>query len=415
MNIFREIPPTAGFPLYAKDFLSLLIPKKCKGSLEEDFKNYLNVNYAQVTYSGTAAFYLILEGLKELSPKKTVIIPSYICPLLPLAIKRAGLKVGVCDINRDDFNFNLAELEDLCSKDNDILAIVPTHLAGIPLDFEAIERVVKRYGIFIIEDCAQSLGATYKGKKVGTWGDFAFFSLCRGKGLTIYEGGVLVVNKKEYFATIDHKIKQLVKKNFFSEALKIFELFGYWIFYRPFLFWFVFRLPQIFWNWQGKEYKALTEYFTLDFPIHEVSKIRKLIGCNIFNRLDEEIKQQRQKALFYIERLTGIKGIRVIQEGAGTRATYPYLTLVFDDVDKRKKALKALKNSGLGVSIIYAEAITDYDYLKNIVGEKACPAARDLAQRQITLSTSTFLEKKDLELIVHKIKNLSAFVENYGC
>lgn len=406
MSIFREIPPTAGFPLYPKDFLSLLIPKKQEGSLEGDFKNYLNVNYVKITYSGTAAFYLILEGLKELSTKKTVIIPSYICPLVPLAIKRAGLKVEACDINRNDFNFNLTELDDLCSKNKDILAIVPTHLAGLPLDFDPIERIVKRYGIFIIEDCAQSLGAIYKGKKVGTLGDFAFFSLCRGKGLTIYEGGALVVNKKEYTAIVERKVEELAKKNFFSERLKVLELFGYWIFYRPFLFWFVFGLPQNFWNWQGKPYKALTEYFTPDFPVHEVSKIRKLIGHNSFNRLDGEIDRQRQKALFYIERLTDVKGIMVIQEGAGTRATYPYLTLVFDDVDKRKKALELFKNSGFGISIVYREAITDYGYLKNIVGGKESPAARDLAKRQITLSTNKFLEKKDLELIVQKIKSL---------
>ena len=406
MNIFREVPPTAGFPLFAKDFLSLLIPKNRKGSLEEDFKNYLKVGYARITCSGTAAFYLILEGLKQLSAKKTVIIPSYICPLLPLAIKRAGLKVEVCDINRDDFNFNLRELEDLCSRNNDALAVVPTHLAGIPLDFEAVEKIVKRYGIFIIEDCAQSLGATYKGKKVGSLGDFAFFSLCRGKGLTIYEGGVLIANRKEYFAAIDRKIKELVEKNFFCEGLKVFELFGYWIFYRPFLFWFVFRLPQLFWDWQGKPYRALAEYFTLDFPVHQVSKIRKLIGCNTFNRLDREINRQRQKALFYIERLSEIKGVRVIQEGGQARATYPYLTLVFDDVNKRTKALRSLKHSGLGASIIYTQAITDYDYLKNTVPAKTSPAAGDLAKRQMTLSTSAFLEKKDLESVVQKIKNL---------
>ncbi len=176
MGILREIPPTAGFPLYAKDFLSICLQKNREGTLEEDFRRYLNVPYAKLTYSGTAAFYLILESLKKVSAKKTVIIPSFVCPLLPLAIHRAGLRVKVCDINKDNFNFDSPKLEALCLN-NDILAIVPVHLAGIPVDFEGIKQIAKDRRIFIIEDCAQALGAAYKDKKAGTVGDFSFFSV----------------------------------------------------------------------------------------------------------------------------------------------------------------------------------------------------------------------------------------------
>ena len=233
MSIFREIPPTAGFSFLLKDLFSIFSKQ---GSLEDDFKHYLNVPYVSVTYSGTSAFYIILESLKELSSKQTVIIPSFICPLVPLAIKRAGLKIEVCDINRENFNFDIRQLQEICTKNSDILAIVAVHLAGIPVDFDQIKQIAQNYKIFIIEDCAQSLGAIYKGKKVGALGEFSFFSLCRGKGLTIYEGGVIVTKQKEYSAIINSTIKKLTKNDLFSETLKVSELFGYWIFYRPSLF-----------------------------------------------------------------------------------------------------------------------------------------------------------------------------------
>jgi dTDP-4-amino-4,6-dideoxygalactose transaminase len=406
LSVLREIPPTAGFPLYAKDFLSIFLKKNRQGSLEEDFKNYFDAPYAKVTYSGTAAFYLILESLKGSSSRKTVIIPSFICPLVPLAIHRAGLRVAVCDINKDNFNFDSRQLQALCLQNDDILAIVAVHLGGIPIDFEEIKQIAKKNKIFIIEDCAQSLGAVYKDRKVGTLGDLSFFSLCRGKSLTIYEGGVIITKKESNSVKIDATIERIVNNDFFSESLKILELMGYWIFYRPQLFWWAFRLPQIYWDSRGEHLKALTEYFTIDFPLHKVSKIRKSIGHVTFARLEKEIYKQRQKASRYIENLKDIPGIKLITESPGTRATYPYLTLLFNDPIKCKKAKEIFRNSGLGVFQIYAMAITDYDYLKGMVKNKDCPNARSLAQNHITLTTSTFLRNKDLNSVLDIIKLL---------
>ena len=406
MSIFREIPPTAGFPLYLKDLLSPLKTSPEDDFLEDDFRQFLDVGYARITCSGTAAFYLILESLKKISDKRKVIIPSYVCPLIPLAIKRAGLEVVICDINKNDFNFHLFELEDFCLSNSDILAVLAVHLAGIPLDFDTIDSVAKKHGIFIIEDCAQSLGAVYRGRKVGTLGDFSFFSLCRGKGITIYEGGVVVANKKEYSALIDEAMEKLVKDDFISETILMLEMIGYWIFYRPSFFWFVFSLPQIFWNWRKDKVRALSEYFSINFPVHNVSRARKTIGHSQFCRLEDGIRKQRQKAFSYVEKLEGVKGMKVVKELPDTQATYPFLTVILDDAVKKEKALKSLESSGYGISEIYAYSIYDYDYLKDIIPAGNCPNGRYMAQREITLSTSKFLKESDLNSVVNILANL---------
>ncbi|MFA5177492.1 MAG: DegT/DnrJ/EryC1/StrS family aminotransferase [Candidatus Omnitrophota bacterium] len=406
MNLFREIPPTAGLPIYTRELALALRKRNPRGSLEEEFKNYLGVPYAAVTYSGTAAFYLILEALKTLSPKKTLIIPSFICPLIPLAVKRAGLKVVVCDINRDNFNFEAGQLRELCSRHrNDLLAIVPVHLAGIPADIATLQKIARENRAFIIEDCAQSLGALYQGQKTGTRGDFGFFSLCRGKGLTIYEGGVLVC-KPEFIPAVSAAIKCFAKDARFPESLKVLELFGYWIFYRPLLFWFAFRLPQIFWEIQGRTEKAFIEYFTADFPLHKVSGIRKRLGQAMFPRLETAIAKQRLLASAYIAGLKDAAGIKLITEAAGDSSNYPYLTLLFNESAKRDQALHIFKDSGLGVSRIYLAAITDYDYLKSIVGDQPCPNARYIARNHLSLTTSTFLKPEELSLVIEKIKKI---------
>ena len=400
MSIFKEIPPTSGFPLYLNDFLSSF---NTGPSLEDDFKNYIGLDYACVTYSGTAAFYFILETIKDLSPKKTVVIPSYVCPLVPLAIKRAGLKIEVCDISNNRFDYDYQELANICTNKDDILAVVAVHLAGLPLDLDSLKKITEDKKIFLIEDCAQSLGAEYNGIKTGALGDFSFFSLCRGKGLTIYEGGVAATNKKEYSAALDNKINLLAGEAGISEALKIWELFGYWFFYRPQLAWFIFRLPQLFWQLEGNKLKAVREYFEEDFPIHKVSKFRKSVGHSAFLRLEQEIIKQREKAAFYLGRLKEIDGVAAVEESPGTKATYPYLALVFHEPGKREAALKALSHYGLGVSQVYAYAITDYDYLKAVVPYKDCPNGRSLAERAITLSTSTFLCDKEMDSVITKL------------
>jgi len=374
--------------------------------LEEDFKRYLGASSALLTCSGTAAFYLILETIKKLSNKKTVVIPAFICPLIPLAIKRASLKVEVCDTNAHNFDFDTGKLKSICEENNDILAILAVHLGGLPADLDALKEIAKIKNAFIIEDCAQSLGARYHDKETGTLGEFSFFSLCRGKGLSIYEGGIAVSNLAGYAQLLNDTAKKIIYQNILSECLKITELFAYSVFYRPSLFWLAFRLPQIFWQIRDEPIRAMGEYFTLNFPVHEVSAFREYAGHMNFSYLNEKINAQRKKAGVYLDGLKNISGIKPIVEQEQTKANYPYLTLILENIQKRNSALDFFKNSGLGISRVYLYAITDYDYLKNIIPDADCPNSRGLAERTITLSTSSFLKETDLENIIGKLKKL---------
>jgi len=406
LSLIREVPPTAGWPIETRSLIPPLFKKLPKGIMQEEFKKYLNAPSALLTYSGTAALYLILESLKELSVKKTVVIPAFVCPLVPLAIKRAGLKIKPCDTNPDNFDFDIDKLRGICSKDKDVLAILAVHLAGVPLELKSIKEIAGKNNIFIVEDCAQSLGAEYQGSKTGSIGEFSFFSLCRGKGLTIYEGGLAITNKAEYAQLLKNTSKRIFRTDIFSESLKIAELFAYSIFYRPALFWFAFRLPQIFWQMRNDPVRAMGEYFELDFSTHKISAFREYIGYLNFHRLNKEINKQREKADFYLKGLKGVTGIQPITELAQTKASYPYLAIILDTPGKRNAALKIFKNSGLGISQVYLKAITDYDYLKGIIPEANCENARKLAQQTITLSTSSFLKESDLTKIVNNLKGI---------
>ncbi|MBF0618667.1 MAG: DegT/DnrJ/EryC1/StrS aminotransferase family protein [Candidatus Omnitrophica bacterium] len=401
MSFWREIPPTAGLPVSIRDIAAFFSKERDGGSLERDFTSFLDVAYTRVTCSGTAGLYFIAETLKALSPKRTVIIPAFTCPLVPLAIARAGLKVQVCDIRKDNFDIDATELERLCRENNDILAVVVNHLGGLPSDMEAIAGIVQNRGILIVEDCAQSLGAEYKGRKVGTFGDFAFFSMAAGKGLTMYEGGVVTAKLSNHARLLDQNIDALERKDPWEEAKRITGLCGYAVFYRPSLFWFVYRLPEIFWQWAGHKMKALSEDFASDFPIQKVSLFRKFIGHRNFHTLESAIGSQRQKAEVYKKALQRYPGIIVVQEAPGARATYPYVAVIVDAADP--VAMQPLEEMGIGLSRSFSRAVPDYEDLKGVVLPGACPNARFMAAHLWTFSTSQFMRPDDIQKVSDRV------------
>ncbi len=196
---------------------------------------------------------------------------------------------------------------------------------------------------------------------------------------------------------------------FVMEARRILELLGYGLFYRPLLFWFVFTLPQLYWSRRGDDIKALREDFDSKFPVHAVSGFRQAAGHIAFSRIAGAIGSQREKAACYIDGLKDSAGITVIQQAAADTATYPYVTVVFDQPEKKIQALKAFAGTGLGVSQIYARALADYGYLKGIVPNRNSENARRLAARSITLSTSMFLKKSDIEKCIEIMHTVCGF------
>jgi len=99
--------------------------------------------------------------------------------------------------------------------------------------------------------------------------------------------------------------------------------------------------------------------------------------------------------------------VALIKESSGDLATYPFVTVVFDEIEKHDRALALLKAAGLGTSIIYLKAITEYDYLKRYRAAGDSNGGNDIASKMVTLSTSSYLGTKDLAVTVNILKEIS--------
>ena len=164
-------------------------------AFEKAFSDYCNVDYCVGVGNGLDALMLALKAL-GVGKGDEVIVPSntYIATVLAVTYVQAVPVFVEPDIRTFNINPELIELA-ITEKTK---AIMPVHLYGQPCDMDSIMKIAKKYNLFVIEDCAQAHGATYKGKKIGSFGDAAGFSFYPGKNLgALGDAGAMVTNNKE--------------------------------------------------------------------------------------------------------------------------------------------------------------------------------------------------------------------------
>lgn len=163
--------------------------------LEEDIARYFNVKYAVGVASGTDALVLSLAALGIASPDEVISTPFTFIATAE-AVSRVGAKPVFADIRLDTYNLDPEEAgKRITSKTK---AIIPVHLYGMPCDMDKIMALAKAHKLSVIEDCAQSFGAAYKGRKTGTFGECGILSFFPGKILGCFgDGGMVITNNAE--------------------------------------------------------------------------------------------------------------------------------------------------------------------------------------------------------------------------
>lgn len=161
-------------------------------AFEREFAEYIGVRDAIGVGSGTEALHLALAAC-GVGAGDEVITVAHTAVATVAAIELCGATPIFVDIEPDHFTLDPNQLEEAITSRTK--AVIPVHLYGQAADLAAITSVAKRCGIKVIEDCAQAHGATYRGRKVGSWGDVACFSFYPTKNLgAIGDGGAVVTN-----------------------------------------------------------------------------------------------------------------------------------------------------------------------------------------------------------------------------
>lgn len=386
-----ELPPSADFPLHLTDFLVWN-----SAQLEVALCALLNVRFVQIESSGTAALHIALAALRTLSPRKIVVLPAYTCPLVLLAVERAGLRPVLCEVavTNDVLQFDLNHLERVCNERT--LCVVATHIGGLPGDMDRISGIAKSTGSFLIEDSAQALGAYYKELPAGTVSDIGIFSLGTGKGLSIGEGGFIATQNLDLVAALN-----MTGKNIRKEARILYELE---------------RVAKVIVEGLGTAVGVdLSGIFNLNGvqeqhtagaarTSHPVGSFRKSIAASALRRLKSFNDAKRTMALRRLERLRSIDSVSVLGENPDIRGSWPFIFLLLPTAEICERVLHHFSTKGHGISQLYPFALPEYRYLGYAVTAAAVPLSEDLARRSITITNSSRLTDEEFEEIARWIE-----------
>ncbi|MDE2178735.1 MAG: aminotransferase class I/II-fold pyridoxal phosphate-dependent enzyme [Xanthomonadaceae bacterium] len=393
-----ELPPTAGVPLRWSD----LAPRG-ESDLAAAAAAWLGSGDALLTGSGTAALVVALEALKTLAPRRrTVAVPAYTCPLVPLAVVRAGLLPVPVDLAPDRFDLDPDALA--TAVDDDTLAVLPTHLAGQVADIDAARAVAARHGTFVIEDAAQAFGATRGDQRVGLAGDVGLFSFGIGKGLTIAAGGLLVARDPAVRAALHESAARLLHRHPLHELMTCIELLGYAALYRPSMLGLVYGRPLRRALARRDVIAACRDDVGLGVPLHRPGRWRARVGVRALARLHAAHATESERAARRVAALEALPGVRVCRGVPGSSPVWPYLLVQLPDAAGRDAALAQLWPSGLGVGRLFARALPDYPFLHGVVPAAAVPRARDFAARTLTIGNSPWLDDARFARIVDTLR-----------
>lgn len=161
----------------------------------EQLRERLGLENVLLTTSGTTALEMA-SLLIDLQPGDEVIVPSFTFSSTVNAFLLRGARPVFCDIRPDTFNMNENLIEGLITPKT--RAIYCVDYAGVPCDMDIINGIADKHGLFVIEDAAQSVGSTYKGRNAGTLAEFGCYSFHETKNYVMGEGGAIVLNEAKY-------------------------------------------------------------------------------------------------------------------------------------------------------------------------------------------------------------------------
>jgi dTDP-4-amino-4,6-dideoxygalactose transaminase len=170
------------------------IKGKVVTDFENDFADYIGSDYCIGCGNGTDALEIIMASL-GIGVNDEVIVPALSWIATAEAVNNVGAEPVFVDIAPDNFTIDVSKIEAKIGPKT--RAIIPVHLYGCPCDMSGIETIAMKYGLFIIEDCAQAHGAEFDGKKIGSFGIASAFSFFPSKNLGAFgDAGAIVTSNK---------------------------------------------------------------------------------------------------------------------------------------------------------------------------------------------------------------------------
>ena len=353
---------------------------------------------------GRMAFFYILKAL-QFPAGSEVIFPALTFWVMPEMARQAGLKPVFADVDPATFNITAATIERAVTLRT--VAVVPTHLWGLPCDMDEIMSVASRHGLAVIEDCAHALGATYDGWPVGTFGHAAIFSFQTFKPLNAYGGGMAVVHDPD----VASRVAALAS----AEPLPPMERVKHRLWHgrvmrlatRPDVFkWTLFPLmyacTRLHWSIDMYFWEKIRPLSPMPEDYHErFTNVQAAIALEGLARLDVWTAQRQRHAAQMNEMLGDVPGIRIPVVPAGrTHVYYQYCAYV----PSRDAVVATCLRRGIDLETLHVDVCSDLELFGRPSARANTPGARQ--------STGTVQIPIYESLSEHQLASVSAAVRD---
>ena len=326
---------------------------------EENFARFASSRHAISVCNGTCALHLALAAL-GVKDGDEVIVPDLTFVATANSVAYTGARPVFVDIKKEDWCMDASLIEEKITPRTK--GIIPVHLYGNSCDMEKITRIAKKHDIFVIEDAAEAIGASYDGKQVGSIGDIGCFSFYGNKVITTGEGGICTTDNEE----LKQKM-ELLKDHGMSKDEK---------YYHPVI---------------GFNYR--------------MTNIQAAIGLAQLEDIDFILKQRDRVCRLYSELIKPIKGIELAVPNKRSRSACWLFSAMLNDkfpID-RNELISHLENDGLDSRPFFHPMHS----LPSFREHKSYPISEMASKNGFNLPTFTRLKDKQIETICKSISSAS--------
>jgi len=325
---------------------------------EEGIKNLSGANFCLATSNGTTALHLALESL-GIGAGDEVIVPNFTFGASVNSIVHAGATPVLVDIDQNSWNLSLEAISNAVTPKTK--AIMPVHIYGNPCDMVSIMAFAEANNLFVIEDCAEALGAKIGDRYVGSFGDAATFSFFANKVLTTGEGGALLIKNT----------------NVYEKALVLRD------------------------HGMSKEKRYWHEYVGFNYRL---TNIQAAIGCAQLEQL--EYFQNKRKMIWesykgYLNQTNYFEFQKVSDNSSDCHWLFTVL-LKHNLNISRDEILSKLKNYGIESRPVFYP-MDKMPAFKNIAIYEANPISEDISRRGLSLPSSISLDKNAIKFICNSL------------
>lgn len=353
-------------------------PRLTQGPLVREFEKkwsgWLGAKYSTFCNSGSSAnllmyYTLLLSGRLK---NKKIVVPSVgwattIAPAIQFSFKPI-----MCEADKDTFGLDLEHLEKILKKEKPSTVIM-VQVLGVPHKMDELMKLKKKYKFILLEDACAAMGASYKGKNVGSFGDMASFSFYFGHQISTIEGGTVSTNDPQldkilkmlrshgWGKDIDPKEHGKLKKKY-----KIDDFHSPFVFYEP------------------------------GFNVRSTD-LNALIGIRQIDKMEWLIRRRSENHALYKKLL----GNRFYTQKAkpGSVICSIHFGLLANSTEERQKIVRALEDNGIETRIFSAGNIGLHPFWFNRYGKSSFPMADRIHHCGLFLPNNPSLEKKDIEFI----------------